>query len=310
MSNNTAVRAIRIETTVTDNRSTKNPLFDRLFVAIQTILPHHLISRASHYLAESRIPWLKNAFIQWFIRQYDVDMSEALEEDPKAYAHFNDLFTRLLKYDARPMPANSHAVISPADGAISQLGDIYYGRLYQAKNHDFSLTELIGGDSALATELSEGRFVTIYLSPKDYHRVHMPAGGTLRRMIHVPGRLFSVNQATTENLPLLFARNERVVCIFDTEKGPMAVILVGAMIVASIETVWSGVVTPPRHIMKTFDYTEAGRQAIHLNRGDEMGRFKLGSTAIVLFGKDQMNWRDDLNAGDSVRMGQTIGHFR
>lgn len=294
---------------MTDNRSTKNPLSDRLFVAIQTILPHHLISRASHYLAESQMPWLKNVFIQWFIRQYDVDMSEALEENPKAYAHFNDFFTRPLKHDARPMPANSHAVISPADGAISQLGDIDYDRLYQAKNHDFSLTELIG-DNALATEFSKGKFATVYLSPKDYHRVHMPASGTLRQMIHIPGRLFSVNQATTENLPLLFAINERVICIFDTEKGPMAIILVGAMIVASIETVWSGVVTPPLRILKAFDYTEAGRQTIHLNRGDEMGRFKLGSTAIVLFGKDQMNWRDDLNAGDSVRMGQAIGHSR
>lgn len=297
------------ETAVTDNSSTNSPLPDRLFAAVQTILPHHLISRATHCLAECQIPWFKNTFIQWFVRQYDVDMREALEENPKAYAHFNDFFTRPLKHDARPMPADSHAVISPADGAISQLGDIRYGRLYQAKGHDFSLTELLGGDSALATEFTEGKFATVYLSPKDYHRVHMPAGGTLRQMIHVPGRLFSVNQATTENLPRLFARNERVVCIFDTDRGPMAVILVGAMIVASIETVWSGVVTPPRRILKAFDYTEAGRQAIHLNRGDEMGRFKLGSTAIVLFGKDQMNWLDDLKAGDTVRMGQAIGSF-
>lgn len=298
-----------IKTTMIDSQSTKSTWHDRLFTTAQTILPHHLISRASHYLAESKVPWFKNALIQWFIRQYGVDMSEALEENPKVYANFNDFFTRPLKHDVRPMPANSHAIISPADGAISQLGDIRYGRLYQAKGHDFSLTELVGGDSTLAAEFTEGKFATVYLSPKDYHRVHMLVGGTLRRMIHVPGRLFSVNQTTTENVPRLFARNERVVCIFDSDKGSVAIILVGAMIVASIETVWSGVVTPPRRILKAFDYTEAGRQAIHLNRGDEMGRFKLGSTAIVLFGKDQMSWLNDLSAGDSVLMGQTIGHF-
>ena len=295
---------------MTDNSSSTNSsLPGRLFVAIQVILPHHLISRVVYYLIECQIRWLKNALIRWFVRRYGVDMSEALEESLEAYTHFNDFFTRALKHDARPMPADSHAVISPADGIISQLGNIRYGRLYQAKGHEFSLTELLGGDSTLATEFTEGKFATVYLSPRDYHRVHMPADGTLRCMIYVPGRLFSVNPATTENLPRLFACNERVVCIFDTDQGVMAVILIGAMIVASIETIWSGVVTPPRRILKAFDYTEAGRQAVHLNRGDEMGRFKLGSTAIVLFGKGQMNWLDELQPGNAVRMGQAIGSF-
>ncbi|MCX4027583.1 archaetidylserine decarboxylase [Spartinivicinus marinus] len=277
------------------------------FVKLQHLMPHHCLSRAAHWVAECRCGWFKNAFIKWFIKRYQVDMSLAENENPESFAHFNDFFTRPLKADARPIPADDNIIISPADGAISQLGKIEYGRVFQAKGHDYSLTELVGGDVNLAQEFNDGSFATIYLSPKDYHRVHMPYGGTLRSMIYVPGRLFSVNQTTTEHLPGLFARNERVVCIFDTDIGPMAVIMVGAMIVASIETTWAGLVTPPRRQLKQTDYTEAARQPIKLAKGDEMGRFKLGSTAIVLFGKDVVNWEESLNADTNVLMGSAIG---
>ena len=279
---------------------------DQLFIGLQYILPHHLISRGVGFFAECTWPALKNPLTNRFVKQYNVDMSEAVEEDPEAYASFNDFFTRPLKEGMRPLPDQADAIVCPADGAISQLGDIEYGRVFQAKGHDYSLTELLGGDSDLAGEFQGGKFATVYLSPSDYHRVHMPLSGTLRKMIHVPGRLFSVNQTTAENVPRLFARNERAVCIFDTDKGPMAVILVGAMIVASIETVWSGLITPKRRTVKTYDYTEESRKEITLNRGDEMGRFKLGSTAIVLFGKDQVEWAETLAAEMPVRMGQSL----
>ncbi|WP_415837500.1 archaetidylserine decarboxylase [Parendozoicomonas haliclonae] len=278
-----------------------------LFIALQYLLPHHLISRGAGLLAECKIPAIKNPFTNWFVKQYGIDMSEAQEENPEAYATFNDFFTRALKDGMRPLPEDEKAIVCPADGAISQIGDIKYNRVFQAKGHDYSLTELVGGDPELAREFEEGKFATVYLSPRDYHRVHMPVKGTLRKMIHVPGRLFSVNQTTAENVPRLFARNERAVCIFDTERGPMAVILVGAMIVASIETVWAGLVTPHKRGVKTYDYTPEGNHSIVLERGAEMGRFKLGSTAIVLFGKDQVEWAESLGETSPVRMGQAIG---
>ncbi len=279
---------------------------DQLFIALQYILPHHLISRAAGWLADCTVPGIKNPFTNWFVKQFKVDMSDYQEENPEAYACFNDFFTRSLKEGMRPQPEEQDKVVSPADGAISQIGDITYNRVFQAKGHDYSLTELLGGDTELAREFDEGTFATVYLSPKDYHRVHMPFGGTLRKMVHVPGRLFSVNQTTAENVPRLFARNERAVCIFDTEKGPMAVILVGAMIVASIETVWAGLVTPHKRGVKTFDYSPDSQQPVTLKRGEEMGRFKLGSTAIVLFGKDQVKWAEGLAAETPVRMGQAF----
>ena len=248
----------------------------------------------------------KNALIKGFAGHFKVDMSEAQEPDLTAYDHFNDFFTRPLKEGARTQPEDNALHSCPADGAISQLGDIRLGRIFQAKGHDYSLTALLGGNTELADEFMEGKFATVYLSPKDYHRVHMPVEGTLRSMTYVPGRLFSVNQATAENVPGLFARNERVVCIFDTDNGPVAMILVGAMIVASIETVWAGLVTPPRRVLKDFDYSRNGRRQIKLKRGDEMGRFKLGSTVIMLYGKDQIEWLEGLSASQPVRMGQPM----
>jgi len=281
---------------------------DRLFILSQYLLPHHLLSRLAGCIAECRLPWLKNAFTGWFAERYQVDMSEALVEDLTAYEHFNAFFTRALKEGARPLAEQANAVLCPADGAISQLGPIEHGRIFQAKGHDYSLTALLGGDAERAAPFMGGQFATVYLSPKDYHRVHMPLSGTLREMVYIPGRLFSVNQTTAENVPGLFARNERVACLFDTDRGPMAVVLVGAMIVASIETVWAGLITPPKRELKSVSYDAASRVPITLEKGAEMGRFKLGSTAIVLFGPEQVQWTEELEAGSSVRMGQQIGH--
>ena len=277
----------------------------KLFAAIQYVLPHHLISRAVHYCVECEIPWFKNVLIEWIINHYEVDMGEAKEESAKAYKHFNDFFTRPLKEGARPLPEDSAMVVSPADGTISQLGDIRHGRVFQAKGHDYSLIELLGGDARLGQEFMGGKFATIYLSPRDYHRIHTPAGGKLRQMIHVPGRLFSVNQGTVENIPNLFARNERVVSIFDTDHGPMAVIMVGAINVASIETVWAGLVTPQNKRVAATNYGDAS-QYVELERGDEMGRFKLGSTAIVLFGEKQIEWLKHWQPGMGIKMGEAL----
>lgn len=280
---------------------------DRLFILSQYLLPHHLLSRLIGCAAECRAVWFKSRLINWFAQQYQVNMSEAQVEDLNAYAHFNDFFTRALKDGARPLDSTAGAVLCPADGAVSQLGKIEQGRVFQAKGHSFSVIELLGGDSQRANPFMGGDFATIYLSPKDYHRVHMPLTGTLREMVYVPGRLFSVNQTTAENVPELFARNERVVCLFDTERGPMAVVLVGAMIVASIETVWAGLVTPPKRELKTFKYDEAARAPIILEKGAELGRFKLGSTAIVLFGPEQVQWAEQLAANCAVQMGERLG---
>ncbi|WP_257297086.1 archaetidylserine decarboxylase [Endozoicomonas sp. YOMI1] len=278
---------------------------EKLFAAVQYVLPHHLISRAVYYFVECQIPWFKNGLIRWAIDHYHVNMNEAKREEAEEYLHFNDFFTRSLKSGARPLPEDPEMIVSPADGVISQIGDIKNGRIFQAKGHDYSLVELLGGDLELGQEFMGGKFATIYLSPKDYHRVHIPAAGSLHKMVHVPGRLFSVNQGTVENIPNLFARNERVVSIFDTQYGPIAVIMVGAINVASIETVWAGLVTPQRGQVATTTYGEAS-QSVELSRGDELGRFKLGSTAIVLFGKNQIEWLENWQPGLSIKMGEAL----
>lgn len=282
------------------------PIKDQLFLASQYLAPHHLVSRFFGYASDCREPAVKNWMISRFVRKYGVNMSEALQEDPLAYDCFNDFFTRALKDGARPLDEEPGAVVCPADGAISQMGAIEQGRIFQAKGHSYGLADLLGGDTERAAPFQGGQFATIYLSPKDYHRVHMPVAGTLREMIHVPGRLFSVNPLTARNVPRLFARNERVVCIFDTEHGPMAVVLVGAMIVASIETVWAGLVTPHKRRIRSVRYDAAARAPIHLEKGAEMGRFKLGSTAIVLFGPDKIRWADTPSVLGPVRMGELL----
>ena len=282
---------------------------DSLFILLQHLLPQHLLSRLVGRLAECRTPWVKNLFINWFRKRYQVDMSQALQPDPEAYEHFNAFFTRALKPDARPLDDTEGAILSPADGAISQLGPIEHGRIFQAKGHSYALSTLLGGDLERAQPFINGSFATIYLSPRDYHRVHMPISGTLRESIYIPGDLYSVNQVTVAGVDNLFARNERLVAIFDTELGPMAMVLVGAMIVAGIETVWNGQVAPLPRQPLVLD-PAPGQPAVELAAGDEMGRFKLGSTVILLFGPEAMDWAEQLGAGDSVVMGRRIGQAR
>lgn len=279
---------------------------DILFVVSQYLIPQHLLSRLVGYIADCDWPWVKNNFIAWFIGRYQVDMREAVDPEPLNYKNFNAFFTRELQAEARPIATDANTIVCPADGAISQLGTISHGRIFQAKGQDYSLVELLGGDEDIAQPFQHGSFATVYLSPKDYHRVHMPLAGKLKTMVYVPGDLFSVNGTTADNVPRLFARNERAVCIFDTEIGPMAIVLVGAMIVAGIETVWSGQVTPIKRQIRTHQYLSR-RKTISLKKGEEMGRFKLGSTAIVLFGPDAMAWLDDYRAGSATRMGAAMG---
>lgn len=286
-----------------------NDLLEKLFALLQLVLPHHLVSRLVGYMARSEVPFVKNNFIKVFLNRFDINMSEAAQEDPYAYDNFNAFFTRALKDGARPIDSDPHSIVSPADGAISQLGPILGSDVLQAKGRHYSLYELLGGDSALAAEFTNGSFATVYLSPKDYHRVHMPFTGTLREMIYVPGRLFSVNQATTRQIADLFARNERAVCVFDTEHGPMAVILVGAMIVAGIETVFSGPVTPLARSVQRTRYALNEKGPIVLNKGDELGRFYLGSTAILLFSEGKASFNSSLAADSPVRMGEKLGTF-
>tara|TARA_R110001599_G_scaffold353885_1_gene602448 strand:- start:20025 stop:20873 length:849 start_codon:yes stop_codon:yes gene_type:complete len=278
---------------------------DKIFIIIQHLLPQHLLSRCTGWLASLRHPvWLKNGLIQLFVKRFEVDMSEAAEPDPTRYLSFNDFFTRPLRDGARPQAAAD--LVCPADGAISQLGAIEFGRIFQAKGQSFSTVELLGGDTQRATQFIDGNFATIYLSPRDYHRVHMPIAGRLTATSYIPGQLFSVNQVTAENVPRLFARNERLVCYFDTAAGPMALILVGAMIVAGIETVWSGQVAPPTSSPVFRDYVSLP-EPVELEQGAEMGRFMLGSTVILLFPKGAVEFDDSYLAGTATCLGSEFG---
>ncbi|CAB0151765.1 Phosphatidylserine decarboxylase proenzyme [Pseudidiomarina piscicola] len=283
--------------------------WDDVKIKAQYLTPKHALSRLVGAFAAARAGWFTQLFIRWFIRQYKIDMSEAVHESPAAYKTFNDFFTRHLKPELRPLDASDPDQFAhPVDGAVSQLGDINDGRIFQAKGHDYSLTELLGGDPRDAHAFKNGKFATIYLAPKDYHRLHMPCDGTLRKMVYVPGDLFSVNPLTAANVPNLFARNERVVAIFDSEFGKFSMVLVGATIVASIGTVWAGTVTPPTgdHV-HSWDYPASGDQAIRLKKGEEMGHFKLGSTVVLTFPEDTIDFDDALEAGSQTRMGQVLG---
>ena len=280
---------------------------DTIFIFFQHIVPQHLLSRCTGFLAELRQPiWLKNWAIGLFMRHFGVNMNEAEEPDHERYANFNEFFTRPLKEGVRPIADAD--ILCPADGAISQLGDIREGLCFQAKGKYFSTEELLAGDGARAARFAGGRFATIYLSPRDYHRVHMPVSGRLSATSYIPGKLFSVNGTTADNVDRLFARNERLVCYFETERGPMAMVLVGAMIVAGIETVWSGqVAPPPKHPLVT-DYREPPAP-VELDKGQEMGRFKLGSTVILLFPKDSMAWDEGYGADSPTRLGESLGSY-
>ncbi|WP_341582414.1 archaetidylserine decarboxylase [Marinobacter metalliresistant] len=281
-------------------------MFDKLFVLSQYIAPQRAISHLAGRLADDdRSSALKNRVIHWFIGRYGVDMSEAAEPDPEAYPSFNAFFTRALKPGIRPLAEGEETLVSPVDGVISQLGQVTGDRIFQAKGQSFSLSELLGGIEKTTAPFAGGEFSTIYLSPKDYHRIHMPMAGTLREMIHIPGKLFSVNPVTAENVPNLFARNERVACIFDTDAGPMALVLVGAMIVGSVETRWAGVVVPGSKGVTATHYE--GEQAVTFAKGEEMGRFRLGSTVIMVMPKGAVSWNSDQIAGKTVRMGEAFG---
>lgn len=282
-------------------------MLDKLFVMSQYVTPQLTVSRLAGKLADmDSSPAMKNRVIKWFIGRYGVDMSEAAEPDPEAYPSFNAFFTRALKPGLRPMDERASVMVSPVDGAISQLGTVTDDRVFQAKGQSFSLTELLGGDHQRASEFASGEFATIYLSPKDYHRIHMPLAGTLREMTYVPGKLFSVNPTTAEQVPNLFARNERVACVFDTDFGPMAMVLVGAMIVGSMETTWAGVVAPDSRGVSATYYSHL-EKPIRFEKGEEMGRFRLGSTVILVMPEGAVNWNTDQVAGKTVRLGEALG---
>jgi len=266
------------------------------------IIPQHGLSNLVHKLTRIRSPWFKNRMIRWFIQQFNVDMSLAMQSEPEAYKDFNSFFTRPLRQGARPIC--NQGLSCPVDGTISQIGNIIDSTIIQAKNHDYDLTALLGGSATLANSFRNGSFCTIYLSPRDYHRIHMPLDGNLREMVYVPGKLYSVNTYTAETVPGLFAINERVLNIFDTELGPMALIQVGAINVGSMETVWHGMITPPYG--KEISIWRYDKDTIELKRGDEMGRFNMGSTVILLFAKDAIKWHSELVATDVVRMGQCL----
>lgn len=282
-------------------------LVDYIKALPQYLMPGHLLSRLIHRFTRIRHPRIKNPFTRWFIGQFRINLDEAMESDPNAYEHFNAFFTRELKPGVRPIVEGENTVACPVDGAISQAMPIREGRVFQAKGHDYSLETLLGGSAERAAPFQGGIFTTIYLSPRDYHRIHMPVTGTLKEMVHVPGRLFSVNPATTRVIPGLFARNERVVSIFDTEFGPMAMVKVGAVNVGSIETVWAGEVTPPAgRTVRSWSYQ--GNEAITLEKGKEMGRFNMGSTVILVFGPDAVEWAEGIETEQKVRLGQLLGN--
>ena len=278
----------------------------RLFILFQYLLPHHLLSRAVAILAQNHL--LRKLFIRAFIWRYKVDMSQAKIQEVEKFENFNAFFTRELRADARPLSTAKGAIVCPADGAVSQLGNITNGKLLQAKGKHYSCAGLLADDAQMAELFQTGKFATIYLSPRDYHRVHMPMAGVLKKTIYVPGKLFSVNQTTAESVPNLFARNERLVCLFDTQVGPMAVILVGAMIVAGIDTLWAGEVYPTAG-KREIQITDYSNQAppVQLPLGGELGRFRLGSTVIVLFPHGTMKFESSLEATSNVAMGQLLG---
>ncbi len=277
---------------------------ERLAVLLQYLLPKQALTVFAGKVASTRGGAMTARLIKWFIGRYKVNMAEAENPDILSYATFNEFFTRALLNGARPLAAADF--ICPVDGAISQFGRIENDQLFQAKGHSYSTTALVGGDRDLAAQFHDGSFATLYLSPKDYHRIHMPCDGRLTRMIYVPGDLFSVNPVTARGVPGLFARNERVVCVFDSEHGSFVLTLVGATIVGSMATVWHGVVNPPRsREVRVWDYT---KQNVLLKKGDEMGRFLLGSTVVMLFRNNALSFNTQWAATQPVKMGEVMGN--
>jgi phosphatidylserine decarboxylase len=284
---------------------------DRLFIALQHVLPQHLATAFIHWLARVQHSLVRSALIKGFLKLYpQVDLGEAERTQVEQYASFNDFFTRALRAGARPIDATDTALVSPVDGRVSQAGAIEEGHLLQAKGHGYSAEALLGS-AARAEPFRGGRFATIYLAPFNYHRIHMPVAGTLREAVHVPGALYSVNQVTAENVPGLFARNERVVCLFDTPYGPLAMVLVGALFVGSVSVVWqSGEVTPAKPRPQYPMPLPMPSPAPALAKGEEMGRFNMGSTVILLLPPGMAEWEASLVAGQPLRLGERIGTLR
>ena len=276
---------------------------DRLAVLPQYLIPKQALTMLAGKLAGAEAGGLTTSIIRWFVGRYGVNMAEAANPDIASYASFNEFFTRPLREGARPLAAAD--LVCPVDGAISQFGAIERDQIFQAKGHSYSTAALVGGDRELAARFADGSFATLYLSPRDYHRIHMPCDGRLIRMIHVPGALFSVNPTTARGVPGLFARNERVVCVFDSAHGPFVLTLVGATIVGSMATVWHGVVNPPRpgHL-REWSYAD---QRIEFRQGDEMGRFLLGSTVVMLFPKGVVRFNPDWAPAQAIRLGEAMG---
>lgn len=286
-------------------------LSDRLFAGLLWMLPTRAISRAAHLLAESRMPWLSRALIRLFMRLYPtIDMNEAAEPDPQRYDSFNAFFTRALAPGARPLPVDEDTVVSPVDGAIGAFGDAHQGEICQTKGMAYDLRMLLGGEAGWTAAFLGGRYATFYLAPDNYHRVHMPLDGCVRDMRYVPGRLFGVNPRCVRSVPRLFARNERLVTLFDTAVGPVALVMVGAFIVGGIHTRWAGQICPPhRRQSRVESFADNSLAQAFYSRGAEMGRFSIGSSVILLFGPGALAWQNDLHTGQSVQLGQSIGQL-
>ncbi|HUP92889.1 MAG TPA: archaetidylserine decarboxylase [Solimonas sp.] len=282
---------------------------DQLFTRFQQYLPTRFLSWLVFKLSRLQLPAFKSLLIRMFMQQYRIRLDEAVHDKPGDYASFNDFFTRALKPHARPIDVHPKSIASPVDGTVSQAGQLTEGRIFQAKGHDYSLVDLLGGDPALALPFTGGTFATIYLAPHNYHRIHMPISGTLKKWIYVPGRLFSVNPATVRAMPGVFAKNERVVSLFETDAGPFALIMVGALFVGSMETTWGGLVTPPHKRNAPVDVYEP-YSTTTLGKGFEMGRFNMGSTVILLHKPGRVTWSPALVPGAQLRVGQAIGMWK
>ena len=279
------------------------PVSDRSAVWPQYLLPKKALTQFAGWVASAQWGSTTTAIIQWFVGKYQVNMAEAANPDIASYASFNEFFTRALKPGVRPLALAD--LVCPVDGAISQFGPIAKDQVFQAKGHIYSTTALVGGDAAAAARFDNGHFATLYLSPRDYHRIHMPCAGELTRMVHVPGDLFSVNPTTARGVPGLFARNERVVCFFESAQGPFVLVLVGATIVGSMATVWHGQVNPPRTgVLRQWDYAKG---QVRLQQGEEMGRFLLGSTVVLLWPHGTLRFNPDWAPGRAIRMGEAMG---
>ena len=278
----------------------------RAFVALQYLLPHHLLSSLAYEITRSRVRWVKNALIGAFVRRFQPDMSDAAQPDPFAFESFNAFFTRALRADARPVAADSAAIVSPVDGTVSQLGRLDGSWLVQAKGYAYTLESLLATEGSWAEPFRGGAFATLYLAPFNYHRIHMPLEGTLRAAWYIPGQLFSVNATTAASVPGLFARNERVVCVFGAGQLTFALVLIGALFVGSMSTIWHGEVTPRRPRRRTDLPLDASRASLTLGRGAEVGRFNMGSTVILLLPAGSAGWLATLAPGSAVRVGQAI----